>query len=150
VTPMQMAAAYGAIANGGMLRPPHLVGAVDGRPVAPPKGKRVISAGTSRKLREMLEGAFAPGGTASEVSIKNYVLAGKTGTANKIDPQTGEYSKSRYIASFIGFAPALKPRLLIGVVVDEPNGAIYGGQVAAPAFERIASFALPNLRIAPG
>ena len=150
VTPMQMAAAYGAIANGGMLRPPHLVGAVDGRPVAPPKGRRVISAGTSRKLREMLEGAFAPGGTASEVSIKNYVLAGKTGTASKIDPQTGEYSKSRYIASFIGFAPALKPRLLIGVVVDEPNGAIYGGQVAAPAFERIASFALPNLRIPPG
>jgi cell division protein FtsI (penicillin-binding protein 3) len=98
----------------------------------------------------MLEGAFAPGGTASEVSIKNYVLAGKTGTANKIDPRTGEYSKSRYIASFIGFAPALKPRLLIGVVVDEPNGAIYGGQVAAPAFERIASFALPNLRIPPG
>ena len=91
------------------------------RPVAPPKGRRVISAGTSRKLREMLEGVFAPGGTASEVSIPGYELAGKTGTANKIDPQTGEYSKSRYIASFIGFAPALKPRLLVGVVVDEPQ-----------------------------
>jgi cell division protein FtsI (penicillin-binding protein 3) len=150
VTPMQMAAAYGAIANGGILRPPNLVKAVDGRPVAPPRGRRVISADTSRKLREMLEGAFAPGGTASEVSIKNYVLAGKTGTANKIDPQTGEYSRSRYIASFIGFAPAIHPRLLIGVVVDEPNGAIYGGQVAAPAFEQIASFALPYLRIPPG
>jgi cell division protein FtsI/penicillin-binding protein 2 len=98
----------------------------------------------------MLEGAFAPGGTASEVAIKNYALAGKTGTANKIDPQTGTYSQSRYIASFIGFAPALKPRLLIGVVVDEPHGAIYGGQVAAPAFGRIASFALPYLRIPPG
>jgi cell division protein FtsI (penicillin-binding protein 3) len=150
VTPMQMAAAYGAIANGGTLRPPHVVGAVDGRPLAPPKGRRVMSPVTSRKLREMLEGAFAPGGTASEVAIKNYALAGKTGTANKIDPQTGTYSQSRYIASFIGFAPALKPRLLIGVVVDEPHGAIYGGQVAAPAFGRIASFALPYLRIPPG
>jgi cell division protein FtsI/penicillin-binding protein 2 len=150
VTPMQMAAAYGAIANGGVLRPPHVVGAVDGRLLPPPRGRRVISPTTSRKLREMLEGAFAPGGTASEVAIKNYALAGKTGTANKIDPQTGTYSQSRYIASFIGFAPALDPRLLIGVVVDEPQGAIYGGQVAAPAFGRIASFALPYLRIPPG
>jgi cell division protein FtsI (penicillin-binding protein 3) len=150
VTPMQMAAAYGAIANGGILRPPHLVAEIDGRRVPPPRGHRIISGDTARKLREMLEGAFAPGGTASEVSIKNYVLAGKTGTANKIDPQTGEYSTSRYIASFIGFAPAMHPRLLIGVVVDEPNGAIYGGQVAAPAFGRIASFALPYLRIPPG
>jgi cell division protein FtsI/penicillin-binding protein 2 len=97
----------------------------------------------------MLEGAFAPGGTASEVSIRGYRLAGKTGTANKIDPTTGEYSKSRYIASFMGFAPALHPKLLIGVMVDEPKGAIYGGVVAAPAFGRIASFALPYLRIAP-
>ena len=150
VTPMQMATAYGAIANGGMLRPPHVVAAADGRFLPLPKARRVISPTTSLKLREMLEGAFAPGGTASEVAIKNYALAGKTGTANKIDPQTGLYSQSRYIASFIGFAPALKPRLLIGVVVDEPHGAIYGGQVAAPAFGRIASFALPYLRIPPG
>ena len=75
----------------------------------------------------MLEGAFAPGGTASEVSIPGYKLAGKTGTANKIDPATGEYSKFHYIASFMGFAPALHPKLLIGVMVDEPQGAIYGG-----------------------
>ena len=70
----------------------------------------------------MLEGVFAPGGTASEVSIPGYKLAGKTGTANKIDPKTGEYSKSAYVASFIGFAPALHPRLLIAVMVDEPHG----------------------------
>ena len=89
------------------------------------------------------------GGTAAEVSIPGYQLAGKTGTANKIDQATGEYSKSRYIASFMGFAPALHPRLLIGVMVDEPQGAIYGGQVAAPAFGEIASFALPYLRIPP-
>jgi cell division protein FtsI/penicillin-binding protein 2 len=97
----------------------------------------------------MLEGAFAPGGTAAEVSIPGYQLAGKTGTANKIDTATGEYSESRYIASFVGFAPAQSPRLLVGVVVDEPQGAIYGGTVAAPAFGQIASFALPYLRIPP-
>jgi cell division protein FtsI (penicillin-binding protein 3) len=150
VTPMQMAAAYSAIANGGILRTPQVVRRVNGKRVAIPKGKRVISPNTAAQLRTMLEGAFAPGGTASEVSIPGYKLAGKTGTANKIDPETGEYSKSAYVASFIGFAPALHPKLLIAVMVDEPHGAIYGGTVAAPAFGQIASFAMPYLRIPPG
>jgi cell division protein FtsI (penicillin-binding protein 3) len=123
---------------------------VDGKLLPEPKGKRIISTKTAAQLRTMLEGAFAPGGTASEVSIHGYKLAGKTGTANKIDPTTGEYSESRYVASFIGFAPALNPKLLIEVMVDEPQTEIYGGVVAAPAFERIASFALPYLRIPPG
>jgi cell division protein FtsI/penicillin-binding protein 2 len=149
VTPMQMAAAYSAIANGGVLRAPRLVRRVDGKLTGLPKGHRVISKATSMQLRLMLEGAFAPGGTASEVSIPGYQLAGKTGTANKIDPRTGEYSKANYIASFMGFAPALHPKLMIGVMVDEPQGAIYGGVVAAPAFGKIASFALPYLRIPP-
>jgi cell division protein FtsI (penicillin-binding protein 3) len=149
VTPMQMAAAYTAIANGGTLRTPQVVRRVDGRRIATSKGRRIISRHTSFQLRTMLEGAFAPGGTASEVAIPGYKLAGKTGTANKIDATTGEYSKADYVASFIGFAPALHPRLLIAVVVDEPHGAIYGGTVAAPAFGRIASFALPYLRIPP-
>ncbi|MEA2267513.1 MAG: hypothetical protein QOC64_123 [Solirubrobacteraceae bacterium] len=149
VTPMQMASAYAAIANGGVLRPPQVVRRVDGEPVSTPKGRRVISERTSLQLRTMLEGAFAPGGTASEVSIPGYKLAGKTGTANKIDPTSGEYSKAAYVASFIGFAPALHPELLIAVVVDEPQGAIYGGEIAAPAFGKIASFALPYLRIPP-
>ena len=98
----------------------------------------------------MLEGVFAPGGTASEASIKGYTLAGKTGTANKIEKSTGEYSQSAYIASFVGFAPATNPRLLISVMVDEPKGEISGGAVAAPAFQSIAQFALPYLRIPPG
>ena len=149
VTPMQMAAAYSAIANGGVLRAPRLVRRVDGKLTGLPPGHRVISKETSMQLRLMLEGAFAPGGTASEVSIPGYQLAGKTGTANKIDPRTGEYSKANYIASFMGFAPALHPKLMIGVMVDEPQGAIYGGVVAAPAFGKIASFALPYLRIPP-
>jgi cell division protein FtsI (penicillin-binding protein 3) len=149
VTPIQMAQAYAAIANGGMLRAPHVVRRIDGKLVHTPRGKRVISSRTAEQLRTMLEGAFAPGGTASEVSIPGYKLAGKTGTANKIDPTTGEYSDSRYVASFIGFAPALHPKLLIEVMVDEPQTEIYGGVVAAPAFGRIASFALPYLRIPP-
>jgi cell division protein FtsI/penicillin-binding protein 2 len=150
VTPIQIATAYSAIANGGILRPPHLVESIDGRRVRPPAGHRIISGQTAAALRQMLEGVLAPGGTASEVSIKGYKLAGKTGTAQKIDPATGLYSTSRYVSSFIGFAPADHPKLLISVMVDEPQGAIYGGQVAAPAFGRIASFALPYLRIPPG
>jgi cell division protein FtsI (penicillin-binding protein 3) len=150
VTPMQMAQAYAAIANGGILRAPQIVRRIGRRHVDTAKGRRVISTKTAYQLRTMLEGAFAPGGTASEVSIPGYKLAGKTGTANKIDPKTGEYSKEAYVASFIGFAPALHPRLLIAVMVDEPHGAIYGGTVAAPAFGQIASFALPYLRIPPG
>jgi cell division protein FtsI/penicillin-binding protein 2 len=99
----------------------------------------------------MLEGVLAPGGTASEVSIPGYQLAGKTGTASKVDTATGEYSKSAYVASFMGFAPASDPKLLAAVIVDEPQtGSIFGGTVAAPAFGQIMSFALPYLRIAPG
>ncbi len=150
VTPIQMASAYAAIADGGVLRRPHVVASVGGRPVRVPAGRRVISAATAAALRKMLEGVLAPGGTASEVSIPGYALAGKTGTASKIDPATGEYSKTAYVASFIGFAPASDPRLLCAVVVDEPQtGSIYGGQVAAPAFGQIMSFALPYMGIAP-
>jgi cell division protein FtsI/penicillin-binding protein 2 len=151
VTPIQMATAYAAIANGGILRRPYIIGSVGGQPRPLPAGRRVISAATSAALRGMLEGVLAPGGTASEVSIPGYQLAGKTGTANKIDQATHEYSKTAFVASFIGFAPASNPKLLCAVVVDEPQaGSIYGGRVAAPAFGQIMSFALPYLRIPPG
>jgi cell division protein FtsI (penicillin-binding protein 3) len=151
VTPIQMATAYSAIANGGILRRPHIIGSVNGHSSPLPAGHRVISAGTASALRQMLEGVLAPGGTASEVSIPGYQLAGKTGTASKVDPATGEYSTSAYVASFIGFAPASDPKLLCAVIVDEPAaGSIYGGTVAAPAFGQIMSFALPYLHIPPG
>jgi len=151
VTPMQMVTAYAAIANGGILRPPHLVASVGGHPRAAPAGRRIISASTAAEVRHMLEGVLGPEGTASEVSIPGYALAGKTGTASKIDPATGEYSKTAYVASFIGMAPASHPKLLTAVVVDEPqNGSIFGGTVAAPAFGQIMSFALPYLGIPPG
>jgi cell division protein FtsI (penicillin-binding protein 3) len=151
VTPIQMATAYAAIANGGILRAPHIVRTIDGHPTRLPAGRRVISAATAAELRQMLEGVLAPGGTASEVSIPGYRLAGKTGTANKVDPLTGEYSKSAYVASFMGFAPASDPKLLCAVIIDEPqSGSIFGGVVAAPAFGQIMSFALPYLGIPPG
>jgi len=91
---------------------------------------------------------LAPGGTGSEAVVPGYELAGKTGTAQKPD-QSGGYSKNRFVASFVGYAPANHPRLLVAVMVDEPKGDIYGGSVAAPAFQKIASFALPYLGIPP-
>lgn len=147
VTPIQMAQAYTAIANGGILRPPHLVRSIDGKPTPLPPGKRVISSRTAAQLRMMLKGVFSAGGTAQEVQVNGYDLAGKTGTAEKYDPTTGTYSTSKYIASFIGFAPARDPQLLVSVMVDEPKYVTAGGSVAAPAFGKIASFALPYLGI---
>jgi cell division protein FtsI/penicillin-binding protein 2 len=150
VTPMQMATAYSVIANGGVLRPAHVVSSVGGRPARRPKGHRVISEATASSLRQMLEGVLGPGGTASGAAIPGYVLAGKTGTANKPDPVTGGYSESKYVSSFVGFAPAKTPKLLVAVMVDEPQGEIYGGLVAGPAFRDITSFSLNYLKIPPG
>jgi cell division protein FtsI (penicillin-binding protein 3) len=148
VTPMQMATAYSAIADGGILRHPTLIKDIGGQPTEQNTNPhRVISARTAGQLRRMLEGVLAPGGTASEVSVPGYVLAGKTGTAQKVE--NGKYSNSRYVASFVGFAPAQHPKLLVAVVVDEPQYVHVGGQVAAPVFGQIASFALPYLGISP-
>jgi cell division protein FtsI (penicillin-binding protein 3) len=145
VTPMQMVAGYAAIANGGFLRPPQLVEQVGDEEVHEPKGRRVISANVASEVRTMLEGVLAAGGTASEVSVPGYTLAGKTGTAEVAE--NGTYSETKYVASFIGFAPAQDPRLLVAVIVDQPQGEIYGGSVAAPAFGKIAGFALPYLGV---
>jgi cell division protein FtsI (penicillin-binding protein 3) len=143
VTPIQMAAAYSAIANGGILLKPRLV--LDGSAVSP--GRRVISARTAHQLQGMLEGVLGPTGTAPEAAVAGYDIAGKTGTAEKAE--NGGYSQDHFVASFIGFAPARDARILVAVMVDEPKGVHTGGEVAAPAFERIASFALPYLGIAP-
>ncbi|HEY8304134.1 MAG TPA: penicillin-binding protein 2 [Solirubrobacteraceae bacterium] len=151
VTPIQMATAYSAIANGGILRPPRIVASIGGHLLSSVPGRRVVSETTASELRTMLKGVLAPGGTASAVSVPGYQLAGKTGTASKIDPNTGEYSKSAYVASFVGFAPASDPKLLCAVIIDEPQtGSIFGGVVAAPAFGQIMGFALPYLGIPPG
>jgi cell division protein FtsI/penicillin-binding protein 2 len=142
VTPIQIASAYQAIAMGGVTHRPHVVAG------PPPPGRRVVSARTAREVSRMLEGVLGPGGTAREARVPGYRLAGKTGTAEKPDGRGG-YSQSRFVASFIGYAPARRPRLLVSVMVDEPKGKIAGGEVAAPAFEKIVAFALPYLRIPP-
>jgi cell division protein FtsI (penicillin-binding protein 3) len=148
VTPLQMMAGYAAIANGGTLRSPRLIESVDGEPVPIDEGEQVISESTAAQVRKMLEGVLGPFGTAPEVSVPGYVLAGKTGTAQKV--VDGVYSEEQYIPSFVGFAPADDPKLLVSVVVDYPKGGdYYGGSVAAPVFGQIASFALPYLGIAP-
>jgi cell division protein FtsI/penicillin-binding protein 2 len=143
VTPIQMAQAYSAIADGGIMHRPYVVQG-DGRP-----GKRVLARSTAKQVAKMLQGVLAAGGTASEAAIPGYTLAGKTGTAQKPDLVNGGYSKYKYVASFIGFAPATKPRLEVAVMVDEPQGAIFGGVVAAPAFQKILQFALPYLKVPP-
>ena len=142
VTPIQMAQAYTAIAERGVMHTPYVVDG-DGRP-----GRRVLPRRIARQVSRMLEGVLAPGGTAPEATVPGYTLAGKTGTAQKPD-NTGGYSKTKFVASFIGYAPARHPRLLVAVMVDEPKGQIYGGVVAAPAFEKVMAFALPYLRIPP-
>jgi cell division protein FtsI (penicillin-binding protein 3) len=145
VTPMQMMAGYAAIADGGILRQPQLIKRVGERELHEPKGRRVIDASVAASVREMLEGVLAAGGTASEVSVPGYTLAGKTGTAEVAE--NGTYSDTKYVASFIGFAPAQNPKFLAAVIVDQPQGEIYGGSVAAPAFGQIAEFALPYLGV---
>jgi cell division protein FtsI/penicillin-binding protein 2 len=150
VTPIQIASAYAAIADGGVLRPPHIVAAIDGHSIGHGEGRRVLSPNTAAELREMLRGPLQPGGTAAQVSVPPYELAGKTGTANKVNPGTGQYSTTAFVASFVGFAPVRDPKLLCAVVVDEPQaGSIYGGAVAAPAWGQVMSFALPYMGIAP-
>ena len=137
VTPLQMAAGFSALANGGVLHRPHVVAGQSD------PGKRVVSPKTAAQVARMLEGVLAAGGTAQEASIPGYKLAGKTGTAQKPDPENGGYSEFKFFSSFIGFAPAENPRLMVAVMVDEPTNGYYGGEVAAPAFEKIVSFALP-------
>jgi cell division protein FtsI (penicillin-binding protein 3) len=147
VTPIQMAAAYSAIASDGELCAPRLILDENGSPVSQSPCECVISADNAGKIRKMLEGVLEPGGTAANVSVPGYTLAGKTGTAQKV--VDGTYSDTQFVASFVGFAPAQDPRLLAAIVVDNPKGDIYGGTVAAPAFGEIAKFALPYLGIPP-
>jgi cell division protein FtsI/penicillin-binding protein 2 len=147
VTPIQMATAYSAIANGGILRAPHIVQSVGGKQTALPAGHRIISESTATQLRDMLQGVFGEGGTASGAAIQGYDMAGKTGTANEV--VNGQYSSTDYAASFIGFVPTNKPQLLVAVLVDRPHGAIYGGSVAAPAFQKIVGWAVPYFGIPP-
>jgi cell division protein FtsI (penicillin-binding protein 3) len=144
VTPIQMASAYAAIANRGLWVRPHLVDHVGDGPAKAPRRHRVVSRWVARQIMAMLKNVVAEGGTGTLAEVPGYQVAGKTGTAAKPD-QHGGYSDSRYVASFVGVVPASRPRLVILVSVDEPQGAIWGGVVAAPAFSQIAKFGLQYL-----
>lgn len=153
VTPVQMAAAFGALANAGVRISPHIVREIradDGTVVyrATPEERRVVSAETAQALRRMLEGVTL-NGTAKKAQLVGYTAAGKTGTAQKIDPKTKTYSATKFIGSFVGFAPVENPAVVIIVVMDEPTGAYHGGDVAAPVFRDIAEQILPALNVAP-
>jgi cell division protein FtsI/penicillin-binding protein 2 len=145
ITPVQMAAAYAAVANRGVWVRPRLV--MGGPMSNGPHRHRIISRHVADQLMSMLRDVVIEG-TGIEAEVDGYQVAGKTGTAAKPDPRGG-YSTSRYVASFVGVVPASNPRLVILVTVDEPHGAIWGGVVAAPAFQEIAKFALQYLEIPP-
>ncbi len=145
VTPIQMVAGYGALANGGLLRQPKLIKSIGGVKTPTDPGKQVISPEVATEVTQMLKGVLAPGGTASEVDVPGYTLAGKTGTA-QIATEDG-YSDTRYVASFMGIAPADKPRIAVSIMVNEPQNGHTGAEAAAPAFGELASFVLPYLGV---
>jgi cell division protein FtsI (penicillin-binding protein 3) len=148
VTPIQLAEAYAAVANGGVSVTPHLVDHVIDGPQPKVTRRRVVSGAIAKQLMAMLVNVVDEG-TGTLAHVPGYIVAGKTGTANKPDPQTGGYSTTKYVASFVGIVPATAPRLVILVTVDEPQGAIFGGTVAAPIFEQIARFDLQYLAVPP-
>jgi len=148
VTPIQMASAYAALANGGVLRRPYLVDRVGGVRRARVPGRRIVSETVAAQMMAMLRDVVsAEGGTGAAAAIDGYTVAGKTGTANK--PIPGGYSSTKYFASFVGIVPAKNPRLVVLVSIDEPTGTIYGGVVAAPAFSEIARSSLVELEVPP-
>jgi len=148
VTPIQMASVYAAVANGGVWIQPHLVERVGSRAPQAWRHRRLMSPVVDAEVKTMLTGVVAdPGATGNEAKIPGYSVAGKTGTAQVSDGHG--YSTTDYTASFVGMVPASSPRLVVLVKVDDPRGAIYGGTVAAPAFQKIVSWAVPYLGINP-
>lgn len=148
VTPVQMAAAFAAIANGGVWSRPHIVDHVEGGGRPSLHRRRLVSKRIAGELMTMMKDVVAEG-TGQYAAIQGYEVAGKTGTAQKPDSHGG-YATERYVASFVGIVPASRPRLVVLVTVDEPRGAIWGGVVAAPAFQQIARFDLQYLEVPPG
>jgi cell division protein FtsI (penicillin-binding protein 3) len=143
VSLMQLARSYTIFASDGQLYPVTLL-----KRDTPVQGARVVSAQTALAVRKMLEMAAQPGGTAPGAQISGYTVAGKTGTAHKLEGKG--YATNRYVASFVGMAPASKPRIIIAVMIDEPSaGQYYGGAVAAPVFSQVAAGTLRLLAVPP-
>jgi len=153
VTPLQIATMVSIVANGGIRYKPYVVKKIQdpngGTMDLKPSGERVMTPATAQQLREMLEDVVTDG-TAKTSQLEGYRAAGKTGTAQKVDPETRRYSHTKFVASFAGFAPVSDPRLAIVVVIDEPRGGqYYGGEVAAPVFKRIAEQVLRLKSVVP-
>lgn len=154
-TALQLVMAVSAVANGGMLMKPYVVekisdeNGVEMEQISPQERRRVISPETARVMARMMEGVATEGGTGMNAAVEGYRVAGKTGTAQKVDPVTRGYSVDKRTASFVGFIPADNPKLVILVVVDEPKTSPYGGVVAAPAFSAIAQQSLCYLKVPP-
>lgn len=152
VTPMQMVSAISVLANGGMLMKPYVVSEVRDaqgqllKQIEPHMKRRVISPETARAVTSILEGVVTDG-TGTKAAIPGFRVAGKTGTAQKIDPRTGAYSSTQFVGSFVGFVPADNPRLAMIVVIDEPQGESFGGLVAAPVFRRVGEQVLNYLGV---
>ena len=143
VSLLQLARAYTVFAADGELKSPSLV-----KLDSPQSGDQVISPATARAVRDMLEMVVEPGGTAPRAQIVGYRVAGKTGTAHKLE--NGSYTNDRYVSSFVGMAPASNPRLIVAVMLDEPSaGQYYGGRVAAPVFSQVMAGSLRILGVAP-
>jgi cell division protein FtsI (penicillin-binding protein 3) len=153
VTPLQVLRAYAAIANGGKLMRPYIVSSITSpsgssiKTFSPHVQRRVISERTAEIMREILKSVVEEGGTARKAFIRGNQVAGKTGTAQMVDPETGLYSKSDYVSSFAGFVPADNPAVALIVVVYKPRGARYGGVVAAPVFRNIIERTLMRLDV---
>jgi cell division protein FtsI (penicillin-binding protein 3) len=154
VTGLQLITAVAALANDGLLMQPHIVQAITDpngrliRNVEPKAVGQVVSAKTARTVRRIMRTVITPGGTGINAELDGYDVCGKTGTAQKID-ENGRYAASKYVSSFVGFAPAQQPALAVLVIVDEPRGSHYGGVVAAPAFKKIIKESLGYLNIVP-
>ncbi|MBI4208697.1 MAG: transpeptidase family protein [Deltaproteobacteria bacterium] len=154
-SPIQLVRAMAAIANGGNLMRPYVVREIrdhEGKLLVenePQVSGKAISDHTAAEMRKMLQEVVVSGGTGVAARIEGYAVAGKTGTAQKVDPKTKRYSQEDYVSSFIGFLPAEDPRIVLLVLVDEPHGVHYGGTVAAPVFKRIAEQAIVHLNLPP-
>jgi cell division protein FtsI (penicillin-binding protein 3) len=156
VTPLQLAAATAAIANGGYLMEPYLVEKVTdsaGQVIEerqPKVVRQVVKSDVAARVARMMETVTADDrGTGIKARVPGFRVAGKTGTAQKVDPVTGGYSADKRVASFVGFVPAEAPRLVVMVMIDEPHGQVYGGLVAAPVFARVATQSLHYLKVKP-
>jgi len=153
-TSLQMAGVYAAVANGGVLAPPSILrGTVDQRgrfqPVERKPARRAVSARTAHTLTRLLQGVVQGKGTGTGAALADWSVAGKTGTARVPNPKGRGYLAGAYMASFIGFAPAQRPAVVVAVVLDQPAKAIFGGVVAAPVFREVAGYALARLKVPP-